>query len=121
MCLLKTERQICIPAGNMHTLAISAFFIFLSWLCRVSAAAQGSSLVVPSRRYSLGVVLLTVGSFSSAERGHQEMRASAVVVPRLQVTGSTAAAHRLNCSTMRRIFPDQGSKPCLLHCQILYH
>ena len=60
MCLLKTERQICIPAGNMHTLAISAFFIFLSRLCQVSAAARGSSLVVPSRRYSLGVVLLTV-------------------------------------------------------------
>ena len=42
---------------------------------------------------------------------------SIVAAPRLQNTGSIAVAHRLNCSTSCRIFPDQGSNPCLLNWQ----
>ena len=39
--------------------------------------------------------------------------------------GSVAGAHGLSCSKACGIFPDQGSNPCLLHCQTdsypLYH
>ena len=40
-----------------------------------------------------------------------------VAVPRLQSTGSVAAANRLSCSMACGIFPNQGLNPCLLHWQ----
>ena len=47
---------------------------------------------------------------------------SVVSVRRLQSTGSEVVAHRLSCSTVCGIFPDQGLNLCLLNCkQILSH
>ena len=37
--------------------------------------------------------------------------------PGLWGTGSVVVAQGLACSVARGIFPDQGSNPCLLHCQ----
>ena len=39
-----------------------------------------------------------------------------IPIPRLQSTGSVVA-HRFSCSITCRIFPDQGSNPCVLHWQ----
>ena len=39
-----------------------------------------------------------------------------IPIPRLRRTGSVVA-HRFSCSITGRIFPDQGSNPCLLHWQ----
>ena len=39
------------------------------------------------------------------------------LVPGLQSTGSIVVTHGLSCFVARGIFPDQGSNPCLLHCQ----
>ena len=49
------------------------------------------------------------------EHGH--MQASVGVAPGLPRTGSTVVAQGPSCSAACRIFPDQGSNPCLLHWQ----
>ena len=46
------------------------------------------------------------------------MRASVAAVWGRLGTGSVVTAHRLSCSEVRGIFPDQGSNPCLLHCEV---
>ena len=38
---------------------------------------------------------------------------SVVVAPGLESTGSIIVVHRLSCSTVGRIFPNQGSNMCL--------
>ena len=54
--------------------------------------------------------------------GLRAPKASVVVVPQFQSTGSVVAAHRLRCSLACGIFPDQGFNLYLLHWrQILYH
>ena len=45
-------------------------------------------------------------------------RASVSVAPRLWSTGSVVVAHRLSCSKVCGIFPDQEWNPCLLHWQV---
>ena len=40
---------------------------------------------------------------------------SVAAAPRLQSTGSVVAVRDLSGSVACRIFPDQGSNPCLLH------
>ena len=45
-------------------------------------------------------------------------RASVIVAPRLQITGSIVVGHRLRCSTAHVIFPDQVLNPRLLHRQM---
>ena len=42
---------------------------------------------------------------------------SVVVAPRLQSTGLITVVNVLSCFAACGIFPDQGSNPCLLHCQ----
>ena len=44
----------------------------------------------------------------------EHLVSSAVVAPGLSSTGSTVVVHGLSCSTVRGIFPDQGSNLCLL-------
>ena len=46
------------------------------------------------------------------------VRASPVVAPGLQGIGPVVGVHGLSCSAACRIFPDQGSNPCLLHWQV---
>ena len=60
-----------------------------------------------NRGYSLIAVLglLIAETSLVAEHGFLGAQASAVV------------AQGLSCSMVCGIFPDQGSKPCLLHCQ----
>ena len=36
----------------------------------------------------------------------------------MRSTGSVVVAHGLSCPVACAIFPDQGSNPCLLHCQV---
>ena len=90
------------------------------WLCWVFVVAQAVSLAVVSRGNALVVVhvfLIVVASLV-AEHRLQSMQALAVaalglvvVAPRLQNTGSVAAAHQLRCPVAHGILPDQGSKP----------
>jgi len=71
------------------------------------------SVVEESRRYSLVVHGFLIGVASlAAERGLQDRELSSC--------GSRAPEHRLNScgSGACRIFPDQGSNPCLLHWQV---
>ena len=52
-----------------------------------------------------------------AELGLQGSCASMIAVPRLESTGSVAAAHGLICAAAHGTFPDQELNPCLLHWQ----
>ena len=64
-----------------------------------------------------GAWLLTALTSPFAEHGSRAMWVSAVTVPRLWSTGLVVVAYGLSCSATCRIFPDQGSNPCLLHWQ----
>ena len=57
---------------------------------------------------------LTVRASLIAEHRLWGTWASVVAAPGLQGTGSVIVANRLGLSVARGIFPDQGSKPCLL-------
>ena len=101
-------------------------FLFLNgWLCWVFAAVWN---FLSLRRIGAPLQLQCTG-LSVAELGLQawglwqlQYLGSVVVAPRHQSTGSVVVAQGLSCSMMYRIFPDQGSNPCLLHWQwILYH
>ena len=80
-------------------------FIYL-WLCWVFISVRGLSLAV-------------------ASGGHSASRCAGLSLSRpllLRSTGSRRAgsvivAHGPSCSAACRIFPDQGSNPCLLHWQ----
>ena len=61
--------------------------------------------------------LLTAVASLIAEHGLWGMWPLVVAVPRLQSTGSTVVAHRLNCSVAHGISPDQGSNQHLLYQQ----
>ena len=93
------------------------FFFFSNWLifgragssllCRLSlvAASKGcSSLRCTS--FSLRRLPL-LQSMGSGARGLQQLRH----------TGSIVVLHGLSCSLVCGVFPNQGSNPCLLHCQ----
>ena len=60
-------------------------------------------------------LLVAVASFVAEHE--QGTGASVVVAPGLQSTNSTVVAHRLCCSVVCGVFPDQGSNLCLLHWQ----
>ena len=69
-------------------------------------AMVGLSLVAESRGYSLvAVCKLLIGDFSFC-RGQA-----------LNARASVTEAHRLSCSTVCGILPDQGANLCLLHWQ----
>ena len=79
---------------------------------------MGFSLVADREGYSLlqcmGLSLqwlLWLWSTSSSTR------AAVVAVPGLESTASGVVMHGLRCSESCRIFPNQGSNPCLLHWQ----
>ena len=76
---------------------IILFLYFLAVLDLCCCA--GFSLVAASRGYSPGVMrgLFTAVASLVAEHGLQGPRASVVVAPRLQSTGSIAVAHGLSC------------------------
>ena len=85
---------------------------------------SGFSLVAASGGYSsLQCTHFAFGGFSSREAralgaGASVVTAragSAIVVLRLQRTGSVVVVQALSCSSACGIFPDQGSNPCLLH------
>ena len=87
---------------------------------------SGFSLVAASGGYSsLQCTRFAFGGFSSREAralgaGASVVTAragSAIVVLRLQRTGSVVVVQALSCSSACGIFPDQGSNPCLLHQQ----
>ena len=67
-------------------------------------AACGGSSLVAVRRLLAAVVSLV------AEHGLQACRLQELWFP-----GSRVVTHRLSCSSVCRIFPDQGSDPCPLH------
>ena len=78
----------------------------------------GISLAVVSGDYSLS----RCASFSMWwllywKHEPQGTRASVVVAPGPQSTGSIVVVHGLACSVEHGIFPDQGSNSCLLHWQ----
>ena len=56
---------------------------------------------------------------SSRECGFQQLwhMGSVVLVPKLYGTGSVVVGHRLHCSAVYGIFPDQGWNPCFLRWQ----
>ena len=81
-------------------LSILEIILFSYWLCWVSTAAQGFSLVVASRGHSLVVVpglLIAVASLV-AEHRLWGVWASVVVVSGLCSTDSEVAEHTLSCS-----------------------
>ena len=80
------------PKPNIFRSFVRSFFIYL-WLCWVSVAAHGLSLVTVS------------GGSSCCGARALGTRASVVVV------------HGLSCSAACGIFPDQGLIPCPLHRQ----
>ena len=55
--------------------------------------------------------------FSHCRAWAQGHVGSAAAAPGLSSTGSAAVAHRLGCSVVCGIFPDQGLNPCPLHWQ----
>ena len=57
------------------------------------------------------------GGFSCCEAQALGSQSSAVVVPRLQSTGSAVVAHGLNCCTACGVLLVQGPNLCLLHWQ----
>ena len=79
---------------------------------------RGFSPVVASGGYFVVVIheLLTAVA-SLAEHGLQGAQASVAVAPGLWSTGSVAVGRGVSCSVLCGIFPDQGSKLCLLHWQ----
>ena len=105
-----------------HTLKI--FF----WLCRISNALSGLSLVVLIRGYSsllhAGSSLQWLPLWSTGTR-HLGFRSCSTWAQQLCHTGSLVTAHRLRCSALCGIFPEQGwnQGPCmgrliLIHCTI---
>ena len=73
--------------------------------------------LVESGGYSLAVVCRRCCGFSYCRTQALGTRASIVVAPGLQGTGSVVAAYLLSCSTAGGIFLDQGSNPWLLYWQ----
>ena len=69
--------------------------------------------------FSLWRLLSFCGGFSPCGDGLWATGAFVIVAPRLQSTGSVAAAHRLSCGAGCGIPPDQGSNLCLLHWQVI--
>ena len=78
-------------------------FIYL-WLCWVFVSVRGLSLVAASGGHS-----------SSRCAGLSLSRPLLLRSTGSRLTGSVIVAHGLSCSAACRIFPDQGSNPCLLH------
>ena len=73
----------------------------------------GFSAVVVSGSYSVVAVYRLRWLWSTALGSG----VSVVLVPKLYGTGSVAVGHRLHCSAVYGIFPDQGWNPCFLHWQ----
>ena len=125
----------CMSGSSSHDLKKPFYlFIYLFRLCWVFVDV-GFSLVVS---FSLlcdeqrGAILycgpqashcsgFSCGAFQSGSRVCRLQQlwhmTSVVVARRLQSTGSVAVAHGLSCSVASGLFLDQGSNPCLLHCQ----
>ena len=116
-------------SSSWQQLLVKFFKLFLYfWLPRVFISVCRLSLVVVSRVYSLVAVcgLIAVASLVLLSLV-LELGASVVAVcgfsieaPRLRSTGSVVVAHRLSCSIVRGIFPDQRSNLCLLPWQVNY-
>ena len=84
--------------GRLGGRVLDFFFFFLTyWLCWVSVAAHGFSLVLASGDYSLVVVCSLLTAVASLVAKH-----------RLWSMGSVVAAPGLSCSAACGIIPDQG-------------
>ena len=100
------------PQIRFFFLIIYFIYLFLAelGLCgctrAFSSCGERGLLFVVVRR------LLTAVASLVAEHGLQ-----ARGLQQLQHAGSVVVAHRLSCSTVCGIFPDQGSNPCPLHWQ----
>ena len=98
---------------------IILFICIFFWRCWVFVAVRAFLLVAESSSYSLAAVCrLLAGASLVAQRGLQSPWASVAAAPGLWSPGSAVAAHRLSCSAAHGIFPDRGSKLCLLHWQV---
>ena len=80
-------------------------------LCRLCSGCSEQGLLIVVSGLLIAVASLVV------EHRLQRARASVVVAPGLQSSGSIVAAHGLSCSMTCGIFLVQGLKPCLLHWQ----
>lgn len=90
-------------------------FIYLFLTVLGLRCCSGFSLVAASRGYSLVAVhrLLIEVASPVAENRLQGVRASVVVAPGLQSTGSTLEVHGLSCPKACGSFWGQGSNPCV--------
>ena len=110
---------------NFFKKNLQLFYYF--WLCWIFLCSQaflwlqqaGATVQLQRAGFSLWWLFL-LWSTGSRMHGFQELQhvGSVVTVPRLQHTGSRAVVQQLNCCKTCRIFPSQGSKPCLLHWQV---
>ena len=97
------------------------FFFFHNFLFFLAALGlccfTGFSLVVASGGCSLVVVcglLIVEHRLQGAEASMAVAHGLSSVAPGLQCTRSVVVLQELSCSMACGIFPDQGSKPCLL-------
>ena len=104
-----------LPPRTSHTGPFKNDFDFIYlWLCWAIAALHGLSLVADYRL--LVVVTPWLRSAASRTCGLQLLRqvGSVAAAPGLSSSGSMAGHTALSCSTTCGIFPDEGSKLCLL-------
>ena len=114
LCLEYIEIILCYPHINLKKFFLIYFRIYF-WPCWVIVAVCGLSLVRSMELLSsCGVKVSHCSGFSCWGVQALGTQASIAVAPRLQSIGSIIVAHRLRCSVAYRIFPNQGSNPCLL-------
>ena len=108
--------------GSLHTEPILLNFF---WLCRVTIALSGLSLVVVIRGYSSLLHagfslqwLLLLWSTGTRQLG---FRSCSTRAQQLCHPGSVVMARRLRCSALCGIFPDQGLNQGLLQGQIDFY
>ena len=95
----------CSEQGLLLSIRAGSSLCWLLWLHRAAAA--------PQRTCGL---LTAVASLAAASRGHQARGLQQVQFSGFR-TEPSRAVHDLSCSKAHGIFPNQGSKPCLLHWQ----
>ena len=103
---------------------IFQYVLFIIYICIFGCAGPSLLHVLSSSCGEWGLLSVAqptrYGGFScygARALGRTGTRGSAVVVPRLQSTGSLVVVHGLSCFLACRIFPDQDLNPCLLHWQ----
>ena len=103
-----SQTSFAVPTSLLpHTLFFFLrLFLFYFWLCWIFVAARGLSLVAGSRSSSL---VLNCGGF--------ELWWLLLGSTGPKHVGSVVVAYGLGCSMACETFPDEGWKPCPLHCK----